>query len=202
VSGVGPVEPGGDTRAWDMDPANIPGVQKGPLARLYEQHRRAALTAATAAALLAGGGYFYATRPQKPPSPAAPYPTQVVAITYLNREAAPRDAPARSFGFEVALSVQSGPPVTVTRISQPYAGLSLTSEPTVPFRTSAGSVRKITITMHVTDCGKAPENAELPFLDVTLRNVRAIEAHSYIPGSRYAHDLSEALRIACGSRSA
>jgi hypothetical protein len=124
----------------------------------------------------------------------------VVALTYLSKEAAPRDAPGRSFTFEVALSVQSGPPVTVTRLSQPYAGLSLTSEPRVPFRTSAGAARKVTITMHVTDCEKAPENAGLPFLDVTLRNARAIEAHSYIPGSRYAHDLSEALQTACGNR--
>jgi hypothetical protein len=125
----------------------------------------------------------------------------VVDITYLRTEATPRGAPAGSFSFEVALRVQSGPPVTVTRIAQPYAGLSLTSEPAAPFRTAAGSDRKIIITMHVTDCGKAPENAGLPFLDVTLRNTHAIEAHSYIPGPRYAHDLSQALQVACSNRS-
>ncbi|MGW5604707.1 Tat pathway signal sequence domain protein [Streptomyces sp. NPDC003753] len=201
MSGIGPLEPGEGTHAGDADPDGVPGVRRGPLARLFDRHRRTALTAATAAALLAAGGYVYATRPHKPPAPAPPYPSQVVDITYLHSEAPPRGAPAGSFSFEVALRVQSGPPVTVTRMAQPYAGLSLTSEPSVPFRTAAGSQRKITITMHVTDCGKAPENAGLPFLDVTLRNTRAIEAHSYIPGSRYAHDLSEALQVACSNRS-
>ncbi|MEV6739847.1 Tat pathway signal sequence domain protein [Streptomyces sp. NPDC051104] len=201
MSGVGPLEPGEGTHAGDVDTDDVPGVRRGPLARLSDRHRRAVLTAATAAVLLAGGGYVYATRPHKPPAPAPPYPSQVVDITYLHTEAAPRGAPAGSFSFEVALRVQSGPAVTVTRIAQPYAGLSLTSEPAVPFRTAAGSRRKITITMRVTDCGKAPENAGLPFLDVTLRNKRVIEAHSYIPGSRYAHDLSEALQVACSNRS-
>ncbi|MFF4208408.1 Tat pathway signal sequence domain protein [Streptomyces sp. NPDC001796] len=201
MSGVGPLEPGEGTHAGDVDTDGVPGVRRGPLARLPDRHRRAVLTAATAAVLLAGGGYLYATRPHKPPAPAPPYPSQVVDITYLHTEATPRGAPAGSFSFEVALRVQSGPPVTVTRMAQPYAGLSLTSEPAVPFRTAAGSIRKITITMHVTDCAKAPENAGLPFLDVTLRNTHAIEAHSYIPGPRYAHDLSQALQVACSNRS-
>ena len=99
----------------------------------------------------------------------------------------------------VAASAISGTPVTVTRISQPYAGLSVTSTPHPPFGTKAGVPLKITITMRVTDCGKAPRNAGLPFLDVTLRNTRAIEDHSFILGSRYAQDLSSALQVACSN---
>ena len=201
MSGVGPVEPGEGTQAGDVEQDDAPGLRRGPLARLSDRHRRTAFTAATAAVLLAGGGYLYATRPHKPPAPEPPYPSQVVDVTYLHTEATPRSAPTRSFSFKVALSVRPGPPVTVTRIAQPYAGLSLTSAPPAPFRTAGGSTRKITITMHVTDCGRVPENAGLPFLDVTLRNTRAIEAHSFIPGSRYAHDLSEALQVACSNRS-
>ena len=204
VSGVGPVEPGEGTRAGDDDPDPGPPRSRARLALLYGRHRRTLLTATTVAALLVGGGYLYATRPQSPPPPPPsppPYPSQVVDVSYLDAEPAPPDAPPRSFRLSVVLSVQSGPPVTVTGIAQPYAGLSVISSPRPPFRTKAGSARKIDITMHVTECGKVPENAGLPFLDVTLRNTRAIEAHSYILGSRYAHDLSAALHVACGNRS-
>ncbi|MEW2394839.1 Tat pathway signal sequence domain protein [Streptomyces sp. NPDC046862] len=204
MSGVGPVEPGEGTRAWDDAPDAGPSPiaappPRGRLARLYARRRRAVLTSATAVTLLAGGGYVYATRPQAPPPPPPPYPSQVIGFTYLGAQRTPATAPTRSFSFGVEVTTQSGPPITVTRVSQPYAALSLVSAPRPPFRTKAGSPRKIVITMHVVHCANAPRNAGLPFLDVTLRNTRAIEDHSFILGERYAHDLSEALRVACGS---
>ncbi|MFE2509714.1 Tat pathway signal sequence domain protein [Streptomyces naganishii] len=215
MSGVGPVEPGEGTRASDTpgpdsasggDPRLRPreALLSGLVSR-YERHRRAALAATAAALLLAGGGYLYATRPHQLPPPAPepapppPYPSQVVDVAYLEPAPAPRDAAPRSFGLTVLVSVSAGPPVTVTRISQPYAGLALTPEPLPPLRIAAGTARKIVITMRVTECGKVPESAGLPFLDVTLRNTRAIEVHSYILGSRYAHALSDGLHVACGN---
>jgi hypothetical protein len=122
-------------------------------------------------------------------------------MTYLDGLPTPAGAPPRSFSFAVLLSVSAGPPVTVLRLAQPYAGLSLTAEPSIPFRTTPDSARKITITMHVTECEKAPKNAGLPFLDVTLRNMRAIQDQSFTLGPRYAQDLSHALRVACGNKS-
>jgi hypothetical protein len=169
------------------------------VAARYARHRRAALALVTAAASLAGGGYLYATRPQQPPPPPTPYPAQVVEVEYAGGREAPAGAPPRSFSFAVLLSVESGPPVTVTGVSQPYAGLSLVTVPRTPFRTKAGSHRKITITMHVTQCGKVPMDAGMPFLDVTLRNTRAMQIHSYILGPRYAQHLSQALKAACGN---
>jgi hypothetical protein len=209
VSGVGPLEPGEGTRAWDAPgpddpPRTTPAY--GPLGGLYQRHRRAVLTTAALILLLAGGSCLYATHERTPPpapSPAPslpPYPSQVTDISYLDAVATPpRDAGTRTFSFAVLVSVRSGPPVTVTRIDQPYAGLSVTSEPRPPFRTKAGSAQKIVITMHIQECGKVPENAGLPFLDVTLRNMRAIQAHSFILGSRYAQTLSQALQVACGN---
>ncbi|MEU6808471.1 hypothetical protein ABZ920_05575 [Streptomyces sp. NPDC046831] len=99
----------------------------------------------------------------------------------------------------MAVEVGSGPPVETIRVSQPYAGLAVTPSPATPFRTKARAPRKVTITMHVTECGKVPENAGLPFLDVTLRNTRAMQAQSFILGPRYAAALSEALRAVCGT---
>jgi hypothetical protein len=203
VSGVGPVEPGEGTRAWE--PTDVPDSgrrrPRGRLARFLDDHCRAALAVLTAAALLAGGGYLYATRPHDAAPAAAepPYPSQVVDVTYLGTRAVPPGTRPRTFAFEVLLSVESGPPVTTTRLSQPYAGLSLTSSPRAPFRTKPGSARKIVITMQVTECGEVPGNAGLPFLDVTLRNARAIQVHSFILGPRYARDLSQALQVACSN---
>jgi hypothetical protein len=125
----------------------------------------------------------------------------VTDVHYLSWEPTPEGAPRRSFSLGVELTVLAGPPVTVTRISQPYAGLSVKSTPTAPFRTTAGSSRKIIVTMHVTQCRKVPWNAGLPFIDVTLRNTRAIEVHSFILGERYAQQLSESLQVACSNNS-
>ncbi|MDQ0580363.1 Tat pathway signal sequence domain protein [Streptomyces rishiriensis] len=232
MSGVGPVEPGEGTHAWETDdtgpaagPHRSPGTRHSsdaldadafaaqastPAGRLVLRlrrfvrppaaHRRAVPAALAAALLLAGGGYLYATRPHdaEPAAPAPPFPSQVVDVSYLG-EVVPPGALPRTFAFEVLLGVESGPPVTVTRLTQPYTGLSLTSVPRTPFRTKAGSVRKVVITMRVTECGEVPKNVGLPFVDVTLRNARAIQAHSFILGARYAHDLSQALQVACSN---
>ncbi|MFE2279312.1 Tat pathway signal sequence domain protein [Streptomyces sp. NPDC059454] len=197
MSGVGPVEPGEGTH--DRDVPAAPRLRLGPAVRHFERHRRAALGALLTSAVLAGSGYLYVTRPRPEPPPAPPYPSQVTTIAYLNPQATGDGSGPRSFSFDVEVSMESGPPVTVTRISQPYAGLSVTSSPRTPFRTKAGSPRKITITMEVAECGKVPRNAGLPFLDVTLRNTRAIQAHSFILGPQYAQDLSRALQVACSN---
>ncbi|QEU85205.1 hypothetical protein [Streptomyces viridosporus] len=197
MSGVGPVEPGEGTRAQDASPP--PRPRREALARPYGRRRGAVLATLLAAAVLAGGGHLYATRPRPAPPPAPLHPTQVTVIHYLKPQATGRGTASRSFVFDVEMIVESDLPVTVTRISQPYAGLSVISSPRTPFRTKAGSPRKITITMQVAECGKVPRNVGLPFLDVTLRNTRAIQTHSFILGPRYAQDLSRALEVACSN---
>ncbi|MEU6774335.1 Tat pathway signal sequence domain protein [Streptomyces sp. NPDC046759] len=204
MSGIGPVEPGEGTRERHTHPAA--GPTPAPLARFrstvttrYNRHRPAVLTLVATAALLAGSGYFYATRPRPAPPPPAPYPAQAVEVTFAGGQPTTAGAPPRSFSFAVLLSVQTGPSVTVARVTQPYAGISLVTDPRPPFRTKGGSDRKITITMHVTQCGKVPMDAGLPFLDVTLRNTRAIQIEGYILGPRYARHLSQALKDVCGN---
>ncbi|MET9990354.1 Tat pathway signal sequence domain protein [Streptomyces mutabilis] len=198
MSGAGPVEPGEGTHAWDdTDMPRPPGRPRGRLARRYHRHRRAVLGCAAALAVLAGSGYLYAGRPRQPTPPPPPYPVQVVDLVYLDAVPGPGGAEPGDFSFAVLLSVRSGRPVTVTRLAQPYDGLAMTSSPTAPFQTKSHSARKIIVTLRVTECEKAPRNLGLPFLDVTLRNARAIQAHSFILGSRYARDLSQALQAAC-----
>ncbi|MEU6401870.1 Tat pathway signal sequence domain protein [Streptomyces sp. NPDC046985] len=207
MNGVGPLEPGEGTHAQDARDTYDPAAphpahpRGGRAARLIGRRRGVVLTVATVAAALAVGGFLYAARDPQPPPPAPPFPSQVVDVSYLDAVAPPSGSPPRSFSFAVLVDVDSGPPVTVDRISQPYAGLSVTATPRTPFRTEAGSARKVILTLHVTECGKAPVNAGLPFLDVTLRNARAREVHSFILGTRYARALSESLRDACDAAS-
>ncbi|MGC0377935.1 Tat pathway signal sequence domain protein [Streptomyces sp. SAI-229] len=197
MSGAGPVEPGEGTHARTS--LSAPRPRRGLVIQHFERHRRAALGALLTTAVLTGSGYLYVSRPRPEPPPPPPYPSQVTAVEYLNPRAAGAAADPRIFSFDVEVTVESDHPVTVTRIAQPYAGLSVSSSPRTPFRTKTGSPRKITITARVTECGKVPRNAGLPFLDVTLRNPRAIQKHSFILGSRYARDLSHALQVACSN---
>ncbi|MBT2411843.1 Tat pathway signal sequence domain protein [Streptomyces sp. ISL-12] len=200
MSGTGPVEPGEGT---EVRPAReAPGPLRGLTSRYRvhgRRHRRTALVTVAALCAPAAGGYLYASRPQPRPAPPPSYPSQVVRLAYLAPVTPTGTAPAGTFGFTVALTVRSGPPVTVTRVTQSNAGLSVRSSPRAPFRIKAHSTRKITVTFRATECAKVPRNAGFPFLDVTLRNARAIETHSFILGPRYARHLSEALQGACGN---
>ncbi|MFE0350412.1 Tat pathway signal sequence domain protein [Streptomyces griseoluteus] len=185
MTGIGPLEPGEGT--WAREPA-----EARPAPRPWR--RRTLLIPATACAALAAGAALWITRPRPAPPPELPFPAQTVTVSFL----AGRTTAPHRLAFDVRLAVQPGPPVTVTRVSQPYAGLSAESEPRAPFRTAAGSSRVIAVTMRVTECGRVPKNAALPFLEVTLRNARAIQTQSFILGPRYTRYLSRALAEACG----
>ncbi len=200
LSGIGPVEPGEGTHVEDA-PDGHATPPRGRLAPLYARHRRAAL-AAGAVALVLAGGLLYATRPRPEPPAPPPYPSQAVEFTYLGPRTPPAGLPAGAFSFGIAVTTRDGPPVTVTRIAQPLPGLALSSRPRPPFRGPADGARTVVITLRVTDCGRVPKNAGLPFLDVTLRNKRAMEDHSFILGGGYAHDLSEAVEVACSNDTA
>lgn len=185
MTGIGPLEPGEDT--WAREPA-----EARPAPRPWR--RRTLLIPATVCAVLAAGAALWVTRPRPAPPPELPFPAQTVTVTFV----AGRTTAPRRLAFDVRLAVESGPPVTVTRVSQPYAGMSAESEPRAPFRTAPGSSRVINVTMRVTECGRVPKNAALPFLEVTLRNKRAIQTQSFILGPRYTRYLSRALGEACG----
>ncbi|MET8895410.1 Tat pathway signal sequence domain protein [Streptomyces albogriseolus] len=198
MSGVGPVEPDGDTRPLDP-PSVAPHVRSGPPARRSRRHRRTTAATLLAVAVLAGGALLYLTRPRPEPAPEPRFPSQTTSFRYLYMQVRDAGTTSAEFEFTMQAFTESDAPVTVLGISQPYAGLSLTSRPATPLRVNGGGSRKIAVTVQVTECGKVPRNAGLPFLDVTLRNTRAKEAHSYILGARYARDLSTALEVACSN---
>ncbi|MFD8024184.1 hypothetical protein [Streptomyces sp. SPB4] len=95
------------------------------------------------------------------------------------------------------MRTSSGPAVTVERIGQPSGALSVTIRPPLPVTVSAGEVRELILTIQAKDCVHVARNSGMPFLEVTLSNGFQKEDHSYIPGDRYARDLSVALTRAC-----
>jgi hypothetical protein len=196
VNAIGPIEPGDDT--YDASAAHADEVAARPLRPRppLTRRRRATLALCAAAVIGAAGLTLHLTRPRPPEPPPPLYPSQTVSVAYEGGMTHPRPGD-RVFSFTVRLTQDSGPPVSVRRIAQPSAALSLTTAPHAPFTLKSGSPRTARITMHIRECAKVPRNAGLPFLEVTLRNVRAIQTQSFILGSTYAKDLSEALTAAC-----
>jgi hypothetical protein len=112
------------------------------------------------------------------------------------------DSPTTSGFFRFAVTVNSGPPVTIRVTGAAFDGLVAQAVPEPTFTVHAGATRRITVQISVSDCSGLPLNADLAFLDVTLRNTRAIQRHSFIFGSAYSKDLSQLLHRACGTTNA
>ncbi|MET7702617.1 hypothetical protein [Streptomyces sp. NPDC005485] len=224
TSGIGPVEesdpgqefgpaPGpGPDRESGADPRSGPGREFGPADRtghpaltlgrqifapdlpLPKARSRLLATLALAAALTIP---LTATplRDDRPSTPA-PWPLGVTQLTYTGlRE--PPDPYTRTFTFRVRASLDAGPPTTLTRLAQPYDGLTMSISPQTPLTLRTGTPRTLTLRVAVQHCTGLPQGVELPFLNVTLRNMRGTQNPSYILGSHYARDLSSSLRAIC-----
>ncbi|MGP3921733.1 hypothetical protein [Streptomyces sp. 8N616] len=192
-------------RDGEPDPAAPELLEAGGEApRLSERwaalpHRtRLAVRAALAAALLvAAGGYALASRPGAPPP--VPWPGAASHIGYAGIAEAP-DPADRSVAFALRAEATKGTPVTIEAIHQGYDTLELSVSPRLPITLSSGHPRRLVVRMTVLRCSGVPIDARLPFLDVTLRNDRAIQDVSEILGEAYADDLSRSLRTICDAR--
>ncbi|MFI1485848.1 hypothetical protein [Streptomyces sp. NPDC020747] len=225
MSGIGPVEPTdtadftgptgptgpiGTARVHQADDVigdNSPHLY-GRLSALPPRIRRTVLAAATAGALAAAillTPSPLGTSPPPPPDepslapflpPPTPFPANVTTFAYTGT-ANTDDPDATSDSFHFTVSVRDGPPVTLHITSAAYPGLHAHTAPDAPFTVRAGTTHRITVRIAVTECSGLPLNASLPFLDVTLRNTRAIQHHSFIFGGAYPRDLSRLLHTAC-----
>ncbi|MCE0444531.1 hypothetical protein LT493_01245 [Streptomyces tricolor] len=145
MSGIGPPEPGGGTRAWDGPrQKGHAGRTRAALADRCARHRRTALSLAAAAVLL-GGGALYATRPHPPAPHAAPAPAGAVPGPCGGRDLPRR--PARPGGrptaqFQPHRPAERGLGAAGHRDPRdpaPYAALSLVTEP--PARSGPRPIR-------------------------------------------------------------
>lgn len=193
MSGIGPVEPGEDTY---HHPAPPPTGATPARARLTvpARHRRKAVLA-VAATLTTGVCVYALNAPVPPPAPPPPWPSQVVGFSYAG--AAAKGGHTGAFTFGVSISTEPGRRVTVDALTQPSAALAVSTEPSTPFTVPAGESRDVVVTVYVLDCGEVPRNAGLPFLEVTLRNERAVQKQSRILGGGYPEDLGAAVQKAC-----
>ncbi|WP_405494107.1 Tat pathway signal sequence domain protein [Streptomyces sp. NBC_00096] len=196
--GIGPVEPGEGTEAHE---GPRPGTRTPPAVRrvreAYEGHRRAVLAVAAltcVSAVLAGGAALYAARPRPVPY-RPPAPSQVFSLGYV-APVEPASA-GSAFEFTVRVRVASGPAITLERLTQSSRALTVDVQPPLPATLAPGEARDLVVRIQVTDCVHVARNSSLPFLEVTLSNKFEKEDHSYIPGDRYARDLSTALTRAC-----
>ncbi|WP_139140765.1 hypothetical protein [Streptomyces abyssalis] len=186
----------------------------------YGLPTRARRTAVTAACLLllGAGGYAVATqmpgsgaRTQQeqeggeeagpapgPGTPSAthrrmPYPAQSARITF--DRLAVSDRARRTFTVQLHATATS--PLTVLDVGQGYEGVDLSLAGRPPVTVNPGNARTLLLEAKVTNCDGVPLRARSPFLNVTLRNDRARQELSVIPGERYADALAHAFRTLC-----
>jgi len=201
MTGTGPVEPVNSSETDDS--YDVIGVDEPRLTDRWGKRwntlsprTRKATLAATATAV-AATAILLAQGPAEPDRPnPVPWPANVTAWHYLG-PATPTNSRTTTGRFRFAISVDHGPPVTLRVIGTSSPGLHARAIPEPDFTVTAGTPRRITVEITVSDCSDLPLNADLPFLDVTLRNTRAIQRHSFIFGGAFSRELSELLHTAC-----
>ncbi|MFE1952894.1 hypothetical protein ACFW9D_20790 [Streptomyces sp. NPDC059524] len=160
--------------------------------------RWAALTPRTRRTITAGlalGAAVTALLLLRPPhsDPAAassPYPTQTTYLHYQGR------GPAKHT-YRFLLRVESGSPVTVSRLRLPFAEFGTRTTPRLPLTVNAGDTAPLTVEIRVRHCPSPPRTIDLPHLDLTLRNQRALQQHSFLFGGAFPHALARELSTAC-----
>jgi hypothetical protein len=158
-----------------------------------------ALAAAGALALTAVGDaprHRPRAQPQQTPGPV-PWPAQITDVYYAGM--APGNDPRSSrFAFLLSVVDRDSRPVTIHHIAQPYAGLYITTEDPLPIGVPPGETRIVRVLADVRDCSRTPARDELPYIDVTLSNLRAMQTQSEILGGSYGDDLSREIDQRCG----
>ncbi|MFD8482494.1 hypothetical protein [Kitasatospora sp. NPDC059673] len=187
---LSPVEPGEGT--WTQPRMS---VEKPPrLLSLRQKSLVVGLLLALALALTVRHAMDRSTaEANSPPPPALPFPSQATRFEY----GGPLPAWQDSFALSLRVHNTSAGPVDVLGVSQGYRGLSVVVSGWLPQTVPPGQTVSLRVGLRVTDCSAAPADAGMPFLDVTLRNARAMETVSEIPGDAYARDLSAALHATC-----
>jgi hypothetical protein len=201
MSGTGPVEPvepSGPEPGRDVVGSDAPRLSDR-WTRLPAHTRRVTLGAVAALAVTGALLLLPARSATAPPEPALPpWPVDVTEFSYAGvAHRATTAAPVATFRFDV--SVRDGPPVTVFDITAGFTGLRARTLPNASITVHARTTRRIALEVSVSDCSGLPLNPDLPFLDVTLRNMRAIQDHSFIFDGAFSRDLSQLIGTVCGT---
>ncbi|MCF6521548.1 hypothetical protein [Streptomyces sp. JJ36] len=187
----------------DRRPDLLTGGGGGPRpaerwAALPPRLRRGAVVAAAAALVAAGSVYLVSARPDPVPQPPVPYPAQITTVDFVKITPGTGDEDTHAFTIELRATVDGGSQVTVLDVRQGYRGLDLRLDPPPPLVVAEHRPQKLLVRAQVTSCREVSADAGMPFLDFTLRNARADQELSVIPGRRYARALARRLRTLCG----
>ncbi|MFI7007939.1 hypothetical protein [Streptomyces sp. NPDC050145] len=146
----------------------------------------------TAALALAGAvtALLLLRPPPSDPAASSPYPTQTTNLHYQG------PGPAKNT-YRFLLRVDTGSPVTVSRLRLPFAEFATRTTPRLPLTVSAGDTAPLTVEIRVRHCARPPRTIDLPHLDLTLRNQRALQQHSFLFGGAFPHALARQLSAAC-----
>ncbi|MGP3978392.1 hypothetical protein ACTWQF_31170 [Streptomyces sp. 8N114] len=154
--------------------------------------------------LLAGAAaYVLLADPRKTAPPAhaerhkVPYPVHSTRMSFVRIT----DVDIEKRSFRVELRAVTKDPVLVRRVTQEYAAVTMELSPARAVTVQPGQAERVRVKARVTSCRDLPMRARLPFLDVTLRNARASQDLSFIPGDRYARALTRVFRTVCGPSS-
>ncbi|MFI6643679.1 hypothetical protein [Streptomyces sp. NPDC050504] len=213
MSTIGPVEPeppGRDFRVRAPGPVDVIGPDPPRVSdRWRELPPRRRLLAKAVAAVAAAAALLVLLRPSPsgsgerppapPPRPLSPWPAQSTALDYEGPGPARPPSPAnQSADFRFTVAVRYGEPVTVEALRHGLPGLSAVTTPAPPLRVSPGRSLRIVVRTSVDQCTEMPREIDYPHLEMTLRNSRIRQQHSFLFGGAYPRDLARLLRAACG----
>ena len=218
IGQVGPVEPDPQSGTYAPEPADPDATAPIRLRAWWDRLSRwprAGLLLLTAAALALAAAYVTSSHHPSPPRPGAdatptatatapaPYPgliTDIDFVTIERPQGSVGSAASRHFTFYLSMTDTGTAPVTVTHIDQPYSGMTVSLLPRAPIRLAPHTALVVGVSATVRDCTGVPTEDDLPFVDVTLSNMRAIQTESEILGAVYTNDLHRAILHACLGR--
>ncbi|MDR3079889.1 MAG: hypothetical protein LBV60_03005 [Streptomyces sp.] len=194
MTGIGPVEPA-EPQAPPPHPESellTSGAPDRLTPREYWQSLppRARRTGVALAAVGAAASLLVLQPSPPPAAVSSPYPTQTTFLHY-------RGKGRESDSYRFLLRVESGTPVTVSRLRLPFAEFETRTTPRLPLTVNAGTPAPLTVRIRVRHCSTPPRTIDLPHLDLTLRNRRALQQHSFLFGGAFPHDLARELSAAC-----
>ena len=135
-----------------------------------------------------------------PPQPTrqsslVPWPSQSTDVTYAG--IIPQDLSGRRFVILLQVAVSGTAPVTIAQFGEFHAGLVLSPADELPLTIAPGASHIVHVLADVQDCGRAPGQYDLPFIDITLTNERATQTQSEFLGGTYAEDLHRQISRGC-----
>ncbi|WP_338695480.1 hypothetical protein V2W30_10160 [Streptomyces sp. Q6] len=194
MTGIGPVEPydpGTDSPAHPGEAIGTDAPRPGDRwAALPARRRR---TAAALVAAVAATATFLVTRPDPPPPAPASWPSQTTTLHY--------DGPGKHAGrFAFTVSITGEDPVIVRHLGTGIPQLAATVTPALPRIVQPDSPARLSVRIAVQDCATLPAGINQPYVELTLRNRRAQQRHSFIFEGRYPRDLWRWIHTVCDAR--